>query len=138
MNILETYNKEWEVLNKSGNFEKAEELYYRNILPITTEAFKNKFAHKLEDDTILISILGFSPEPIILTAAAMSPDKHIICTTEHNKKVVNHYRRKHTHCVGYKILDVTVSRNRNNMLARFKHCAKRDCNKRCKQVIFKL
>ena len=35
MNKLDSYNKEWEALNKSGNFEEAEKLYYRNILPIT-------------------------------------------------------------------------------------------------------
>lgn len=89
MRKLEAYNKEWEALNKSGNFKEAEELYYRNILPITKEKFKEEFAKKLLNDKILISILGFSPEPIILTASAMSPKKHIVCTTEHNKKVIS-------------------------------------------------
>ena len=44
----------------------------------------------LKNDKILISILGFSPEPIILTAACYVSKKHIVCTTEHNKTVVNH------------------------------------------------
>lgn len=90
MTNLKNYTKEWLSLAKSGNHGDAESFYFDKLLPIVSGEFKDKFEYKLKNDSILISILGYSPEPLILTAKAMSPQRHIICTTEHNKSVVNH------------------------------------------------
>jgi len=87
---MESYSKEWLSLAKAGNHKEAEVFYFDKLLPIVHEKFSEKFQAKLKEDSILISILGYSPEPLILTAKAMSPKKHIICATEHNKNIVNH------------------------------------------------
>ena len=62
------YLNEWLELAKTGNFEEAQQLYFDKLLPVIADAFSVKYSKLLEEDELLISILGFSPEPIILTA----------------------------------------------------------------------
>ena len=45
-----------------------------------------KHSSKLPKGGILFSILGFSPEPIILTARTIEPDTHIIFTTNNQSE----------------------------------------------------
>lgn len=83
------YLNEWLELAKSGNFEEAQQLYFDKLLPVIADAFSVKYSKLLEEDELLISILGFSPEPIILTAKAMKPKNHVIITTGLNQEVEN-------------------------------------------------
>ncbi len=78
------YLNEWLDLANSGNFEKAQEIYFENLFAVVIENFKKKHENDLSKGGILFSVLGFSPEPIILTARTIEPDIHVIFTT--NKK----------------------------------------------------
>jgi hypothetical protein len=83
------YLSEWMELAKSGNFEEAQQLYFEKLLPVIADGFSVKYSKLLQEDELLISILGFSPEPIILTAKAMKPKNHVIITTGLNQEVEN-------------------------------------------------
>ena len=87
------YLEEWLELANSGNFNKAQELYYENLFNAVIDNFKNNYRNKIDSGGVLFSILGFSPEPIILTAKAIEPEKHIIFTTN-NKSDGNDYLEK--------------------------------------------
>lgn len=80
------YLNEWLNLARSGNFEKAQEIYYDKLFGAVVENFKLKHSSKLPKGGILFSILGFSPEPIILTARTIEPDTHIIFTTNNQSE----------------------------------------------------
>ena len=80
------YLNEWLNLARSGNFEKAQEIYYDKLFGAVIENFKLKHSSKLSKGGILFSILGFSPEPIILTARTIEPDTHIIFTTNNQSE----------------------------------------------------
>ena len=80
------YLNEWLTLARSGNFEKAQEIYYDKLFGAVIENFKLKHSSKLPQGGILFSILGFSPEPIILTARTIEPDTHIIFTTNNQSE----------------------------------------------------
>jgi len=80
------YLNEWLNLARSGNFEKAQEIYYDKLFGAVIDNFKSKHSSKLPKGGILFSILGFSPEPIILTARTIEPDIHIIFTTNNQSE----------------------------------------------------
>jgi hypothetical protein len=87
------YLNEWLKLASSGNFSKAQELYYDNLFEAVIDNFKTNYQDSIPSGGVLFSILGFSPEPIILTAKAVEPEKHIIFTTN-NKSEGNDYLEK--------------------------------------------
>jgi hypothetical protein len=87
------YLNEWLELANSGNFNKAQELYYDNLFEAVIDNFKTNYQGSIPSGGVLFSILGFSPEPIILTAKAVEPEKHIIFTTN-NKSEGNDYLEK--------------------------------------------
>lgn len=87
------YLNEWLELANSGNFNKAQELYYENLFEAVIDNFKSNYQNSIPAGGVLFSILGFSPEPIILTAKAVDPQKHIIFTTN-NKSDGNDYLEK--------------------------------------------
>jgi hypothetical protein len=78
--------QDWLELSNHGKFLEAQDLYNSKILPNVIELFASKYSQVLNEDELLISILGFSPEPIILTAFAMKPKKHLILSTGKNLK----------------------------------------------------
>lgn len=80
------YLNEWLGLAKSGNFEKAQEIYFEKLFAVVIDNFKEANEHQLPKGGVLFSILGYSPEPIILTARAVEPTKHIIFTTNNKKE----------------------------------------------------
>ncbi|HRG58685.1 MAG TPA: hypothetical protein PK323_06965 [Bacteroidia bacterium] len=88
------YLNEWLEFAKSGNFTKAQELYYDKLFGSVIENFKLNNANVLPKGGILFSILGYSPEPIILTAKLVEPKKHIIFTSN-NKTEGNDYLEKY-------------------------------------------
>jgi hypothetical protein len=88
------YLNEWLELSGSGNFEKAQEIYFEKLFAMVIEQFKATNEHLLPKGGVLFSVLGYSPEPIILTAKALEPDVHIIFTTN-NKSEGSGYLEKH-------------------------------------------
>jgi hypothetical protein len=88
------YLNEWLELAKSGDFYKAQELYYEKLFGSVIENFCQRNTKSITKGGVLFSILGLSPEPIILTARAVNPDKHIIFTTN-NRTDGNEYLEKY-------------------------------------------
>ncbi len=87
------YLNEWLSLARSGNFDKAQEIYFEKLFGAVIDNFKMTYENKFLKGGILFSILGFSPEPIILTAKVIEPDVHVIFTTN-NKCEGNDYLLK--------------------------------------------
>lgn len=87
------YLQEWLDLAQNGKFEKAQELYFEKLFEVVINNFREKHSNTLPQGGTLFSVLGFSPEPIILTAKAVQPETHIIFTTN-NQKVDNSYLEK--------------------------------------------
>lgn len=82
------YTDEWISLNNKGDYQLAEKLYFDKLFPEILDNFHEKYNHLFGTNEVLISMLGFSPEPIILTAYAMKPVKHYIITTEQKEEVI--------------------------------------------------
>lgn len=87
------YLQEWLDLAKTGKFERAQELYFEKLFEAVIINFSNEYNNALPSGGTLFSVLGFSPEPIILTAKAIQPETHVIFTTN-NQKVDNSYLEK--------------------------------------------
>lgn len=87
------YLQEWLDLAQNGKFDKAQELYFEKLFDVVIYNFCEKYSNTLPKGGTLFSVLGFSPEPIILTAKAVEPETHIIFTTN-NQKVDNSYLEK--------------------------------------------
>lgn len=88
------YLNEWLDLARSGNFGKAQEIYYEKLFAAVIDHFKEKNEHLIAKGGVLFSILGYSPEPLILTAKVIEPDTHIIFTTN-SKTEGNEYLEKY-------------------------------------------
>lgn len=88
MNNHIPYLDEWQELALSGKFQEAQNLYYENLFDHIIENFTIKHKNILPKGGILFSMLGFSPEPIVLTARLVEPEIHIIFTTN-NKNTDN-------------------------------------------------
>src|SRR5690242_21794330 len=84
------YLKEWLDLATSGNFGKAQEIYYEKLFPVIIENFRQSNSQLLPKKGVLFSILGYSPEPIILTAKTVEPSTHVVFTTN-SKNEGNEY-----------------------------------------------
>jgi hypothetical protein len=87
------YLQEWLDLARTGKFERAQELYFEKLFEAVIINFNNEYNNTLPSGGTLFSVLGFSPEPIILTAKAIQPKTHVIFTTN-NQKVDNSYLEK--------------------------------------------
>jgi hypothetical protein len=84
------YLEEWKQLASHGNFKLAENLYFEKLFPEVVEQFSEKYSSLFPgDQEILISMLGYSPEPLILTANAVKPSEHYIITTEIRDDIIN-------------------------------------------------
>jgi hypothetical protein len=88
------YLNEWLQLARSGNFEKAEEIYFEKLFTVVIENFREKHKNILPKGGVLFSILGLSPEPVILTASIIEPEIHVIFTTN-NQNEGNEYLKNY-------------------------------------------
>lgn len=81
-NKIKEHIKEWRDLNLSGQFAAARQLYFDELFEEIISNFKEKVEAEwppIERPVdVLFSVLGFTPEPIILAAQALHPKKHII------------------------------------------------------------
>jgi hypothetical protein len=76
---------EWREMNGTGRFAEARQFYFDSLFE---EVIAN-FERTTDEDwpleypiDVLFSILGFTPEPVILAARALKPRRHIIFYTE--------------------------------------------------------
>lgn len=76
--IVNSYVEEWIEMNNSGHFLEARSFYFENLFAEIINQFERENAAKLENVDVLFSILGFTPEPIILTQRALMPDMHVV------------------------------------------------------------
>lgn len=90
------YLQEWLDLGNLGKFERAQELYFEKLFDSVIDNFCKEYSNTMPSGGSLFSVLGFSPEPIILTAKAIQPDIHIIFTTN-NQNIDNSYLEKFLH-----------------------------------------
>lgn len=74
--------KEWLRLSESGHVAEAEDFYYNTLFHDVIDEFCERNLKPQVRCNVLFSILGYSPEPIILTQRALNPEVHIIFTTD--------------------------------------------------------
>ena len=67
----------WIELSRTGKSAEAERFYYDHIFDTVIQRFKKKYLQNRQGE-LLVSLLGFSPEPIILTAKALNPETHLV------------------------------------------------------------
>ena len=90
MNENLKYLEEWKELASHGNFKLAENLYFEKLFPEVIQKFSDENSHHFKgEEQILISMLGYSPEPLILTAKAVQPSQHFIVITEIREDIVD-------------------------------------------------
>lgn len=77
---LESNIQEWLSLSSQGLFIEAKDLYFNFLFDNIINRFVNNTSEKYKCE-VLFSVLGYTPEPIILTQRALSPQVHIIFTT---------------------------------------------------------
>ena len=91
--------RRWLDLSKSGKAKEAKDFYYENLFDTVIERFEKNNQHVISGSSVdvLISILGFSPEPIVLGAKLLKPKIHIIIhdagvsLNEENNRIVSKY-----------------------------------------------
>ena len=70
----------WMELSGSGRNVDADRFYYKELFDEVISTFCNKYLLRAKGG-LLVSLLGFSPEPVILTATLLKPSTHLIVTT---------------------------------------------------------
>lgn len=90
MNLKKTDSaiNQWLDLSRTGHSSEAEKFYYTNIFDSVIERFKNLYSESRRGE-LLVSLLGFSPEPIILTAKALNPETHLIISNPVKEEIIN-------------------------------------------------
>ena len=91
--------RRWLDLSKSGKAKEAKDFYYENLFETVIERFEKNNQHVISGSSVdvLISILGFSPEPIVLGAKLLKPKTHIIIhdsgvsLNEENNRIISKY-----------------------------------------------
>lgn len=80
-NNFQRHIAEWREMNQSGRFAEARQYYFDQLFGEVIENFVKQTStiHSNDGSTdVLFSVLGFTPEPIILAARALNPKHHII------------------------------------------------------------
>ena len=96
---IELEIRRWLDLSKSGKAKEAKDFYYENLFETVIERFEKNNQHVISGSSVdvLISILGFSPEPIVLGAKLLKPKIPIIIhdagvsLNEENNRIVSKY-----------------------------------------------
>ncbi|MBR6063956.1 MAG: hypothetical protein IKP54_07375 [Bacteroidales bacterium] len=87
-NTINDNIQEWLMLSNKGLFVEAKNYYFNNLFDKVINRFVENTKDKNRCD-VLFSILGYTPEPIILTQRALLPSAHIIFTTNKNYETEN-------------------------------------------------
>lgn len=91
--------RQWLDLSKGGKAKEAKDFYYENLFDTVIERFEKNNQQVISGSSVdvLISILGFSPEPIVLGAKLLKPKTHIIIhdagvsLNEENNRIIGKY-----------------------------------------------
>lgn len=81
MATTEDLIKQWIELQENGKVEEAQKLYESQLFEYVINRFVDEYHHTLQGIEVLFSVLGFTPEPIILIQRVLKPKKHIIFAT---------------------------------------------------------
>lgn len=81
MKTFDELVKQWLELQESGKVEEAQKLYDSGLFDNVINRFVEKHSHTLLGVEVMFSVLGLTPEPIILTHRALKPKKHIVFAT---------------------------------------------------------
>lgn len=81
MKTFDELVKQWLELQESGKVEEAQKLYDNELFDNVINRFVEKHSHTLPGVEVMFSVLGLTPEPIILTHRALKPKKHIVFAT---------------------------------------------------------
>lgn len=81
MKTFDELVKQWLELQESGKVEEAQKLYDSGLFDNVINRFVEKHSHTLPGVEVMFSVLGLTPEPIILTHRALKPKKHIVFAT---------------------------------------------------------
>lgn len=87
---------EWKEMNDNGQFKEAREYYFNEIFEEIIHTFEKKLTWPIEPVDVLFSVLGFTPEPVILAARALKPKRHIIIQDKgmtYNEENMTYLRR---------------------------------------------
>lgn len=77
-NNIQIHILKWKELNDNGQFKEARQYYFNEIFEEVIHNFEKNLAWPIEPVDVLFSVLGYTPEPVILAARALKPKKHII------------------------------------------------------------
>lgn len=80
--------QKWIELSRNGKPVEAEKFYYDKIFDSVIESFCKKHSDNRPGE-LLVSLLGFSPEPIILTAKALKPETHLIISNPVKQEIID-------------------------------------------------
>lgn len=80
--------QKWIELSRNGKPVEAEKFYYDKIFDSVIESFSKKHSDNRPGE-LLVSLLGFSPEPIILTAMALKPETHLIISNPVKQEIID-------------------------------------------------
>lgn len=79
--------QKWIELSRNGKQIEAETFYYDKIFDSVIEGFCKQHSDGRPGE-LLVSLLGFSPEPIILTAKALKPMTHLIISNPVKEEII--------------------------------------------------
>lgn len=79
--LLEENIKHWFELSRSGRFLEAKDFYFETLFDNVIDNFVENTKGKAKKVDVLFSVLGFTPEPIILTQRALEAKEHVIFYT---------------------------------------------------------
>ncbi len=89
---------QWLGMQKEGRIREAKLFYYDTLFDDVLQQFSKKEDGKMGCQTdLLFSVLGYSPEPIVIAAKFLNPKHHIIIqdlqvsNNEENAKVISKY-----------------------------------------------
>ena len=81
--------EKWLKLNKEGHFQEAKDFYFESLFAAIIEYFKERTAGRFKKGGVLFSILGYTPEPIILTQQALGNMSLVTGNMEEVKAFLN-------------------------------------------------
>ena len=80
-NNFQRHVAEWRDMNQISRFAEARQYYFEQLFEEVIDNFIKRNGILFPDGSnidVLFSVLGFTPEPIILAARALNPKRHII------------------------------------------------------------
>ena len=77
-NSFDNHVLEWKEMNKQGRFIEARHFYFEKLFQEVIDQFVQRTKWQRKPVDVLFSLLGYTPEPIILAEKVLNPRKHVI------------------------------------------------------------